>query len=144
EESPEHSWFELVLGIVVEGQHISLLPVLLDVIRKTPTLLAAEQLAQRRDDEVMRIALGRRDREHPLQVLLPFGRLKPILATLGDLYLQQPEMGDGLRLDQADAARLIHLDTLALEWRGGERLREFAERLRDYRQRPCLPPVGLN
>lgn len=144
EESPEHSWFELVLGIVVEGQRISLLPVLLDVIRKTPMLLAPEQLAQRRDDEVMRIALGRRDREHPLQVLLPFGRLKPILATLGDLYLQQPEMGDGLRLDQADAARLIHLDTLALEWRGGERLREFAERLRDYRQRPCLPPVGLN
>src|SRR5699024_226867 len=47
EESPEHSWFELVLGIVVEGQRISLLPVLLDVIRKTPMLLAPEQLAQR-------------------------------------------------------------------------------------------------
>ncbi|WP_312905854.1 DEAD/DEAH box helicase [Stutzerimonas nitrititolerans] len=145
EEAPEHSWFDLELGIVVEGERISLLPVLLDVIRKTPALLAPEQLAQRGDDEVLRITLARRDNGHPLQVLLPFGRLKPILATLGDLYLQQqPGMADSLRLGQADAARLAQLDALPLEWHGGERLRDFAQRLRDYRQRPCPPPMELN
>lgn len=145
EEAPEHSWFDLELGIVVEGERISLLPVLLDVIRKNPALLAPEQLAQRGDDEALRITLGRRDNGHPLQVLLPFGRLKPILATLGDLYLQQqPDMGANLRLGQADAARLTQLDDLPLEWHGGERLRDFAQRLRDYRQRPCPPPVALN
>ncbi|MCQ4307450.1 DEAD/DEAH box helicase [Pseudomonas stutzeri] len=145
EEAPEHNWFELELGIVVEGERISLLPVLLDVIRKTPALLAPEQLAQRGNDEVLRITLARRDNGHPLQVLLPFGRLKPILATLGDLYLQQPSAtSDSLRLGQADAARLAQLDVLPLEWHGGERLRDFAQRLRDYRQRPCPPPTGLN
>lgn len=143
EESPEHSWFELELGIVVDGERISLLPVLLDVIRKTPLLLAPEQLTQRGDEEVLRVSLKRRNREYPLQVLLPFGRLKPILATLGDLYLQPP-MGDSLRLGQGDAARLAQLDALPLHWRGGEQLRDFAQRLRDFHQRPCLPPAGLN
>ena len=143
DESPEHSWFDLQLGIVVQGERISLLPVLLEIIRKTPHLLAPEQLAQRGDDEVLRISLKRRNRDYPLQVLLPFGRLKPILATLGDLYLQ-PETGEYLRLEQADAARLARLDALPMEWRGGEQLREFAQRLRDYQERPCPPPEGLN
>ena len=143
EESPEHNWFELELGIVVAGQRISLLPVLLEVIGKTPHLLAPEQLALRGDDEVLRLGIRRRDRDYPLQVLLPFGRLKPILSTLGELYLQ-PATGDSLRLGQADAARLARLDGVPLQWRGGEQLRDFAERLRDYQQRPCRPPAGLD
>lgn len=142
EESPEHTWFELELGIVVENERISLLPVLLDVIRRTPLLLAPEQLAQRGDEEVLRVSLKRRNKEYPLQVLLPFGRLKPILATLGDLYLQPPS-GDSLRLDHADAARLALLDRLPLEWQGGDNLRDFAQRLHDYQQFPCQPPAGL-
>lgn len=143
DESPEHSWFNLELGIVVEGERISLLPVLLEVIRKTPLLLDPEHLALHRDDEALRISLKRRNRDYPLQVLLPFGRLKPILSTLGDLYLQ-PETADSLRLEQADAARLARLDALPLEWRGGEQLRELAQRLRDFQQTPCPPPTGLN
>ncbi|MFL9812267.1 DEAD/DEAH box helicase [Stutzerimonas sp. VN223-3] len=143
EESPEHSWFDLELGIVVEGERISLLPVLLDVIRKNPTLLAAPQLAQRGDDETLRVQLRQRDNAQPLQVMLPFGRLKSILATLGDLYLQ-PELGNSLRLDQADAVRLNHLEQLPLDWQGGERLRDFGRRLLDYKQQPCGAPTGLN
>lgn len=142
DESPEHSWFNLELGIVVEGERISLLPVLLEVIRKTPQLLDPEHLALRRDDEALRIGLKRRNRDHPLQVLLPFGRLKPILSTLGDLYLQS-ETADNVRLEQADAARLASLDALPLEWCGGEQLRDFAQRLRDYQQTPCSPPTEL-
>jgi len=42
DESPEHSWFDLQLGILVEGERISLLPVLLSVIRRNPALLAPQ------------------------------------------------------------------------------------------------------
>src|SRR5690606_7827902 len=146
EEFPEHSWFDLELGILVEGERISLLPVLLEVIRRNPALLAPQQLAARADHEMLRVPLGKRSAvdDRPLQVLLPFGRLKPILATLGELYLREPPSGDRRRLERLDAARLGALDELPLTWHGGEQLRDFASRLRDFSQRSCSVPEGLN
>ncbi|NHC11433.1 DEAD/DEAH box helicase [Stutzerimonas degradans] len=145
DESPEHSWFDLQLGILVEGERISLLPVLLSVIRRNPALLSPQNLAQRADDETLRVALGRRSAldDRPLQVLLPFGRLKPILATLGELYLRDQPTGDSLRLSRLDAARLGQLDALPFAWSGGEQLLDFARRLRDYSQQPVAAPSGL-
>ncbi len=144
DEAPEHSWFDLELGIVVEGQRISLLPVLLDVIRRNPALLNRDSLAERAHDEPLRVRLERKRGDgQPLQVALPFGRLKPILATLGELYHFDQPKAERLRLGQGDAARLAALDAPDLSWHGGERLLDFAQRLRDYRQRACQPPAGL-
>ncbi len=145
DEPSDPSWFDLELGIIVEGERISLLPVLLGLIRRNPALLSAQALAQRTDDETLRVQLDKRraDDDQPLQVLLPFGRLKPILATLAELY-QGQSAGENLRLGRADAARLAGLDSLALQWHGGEHLRDFAQRLRDYRQQPVSAPVGLH
>ncbi len=146
DESPEHSWFDLQLGIIVEGERISLLPVLLNVIRRNPALLAPQNLAQRADDEMLRVPLGRHSAvdDRPLQVLLPFGRLKPILATLGELYLRDQPSDDSLRLQRLDAARLGTLEALPFVWHGGEQLRDFARRLRDFAQQPCAAPESLN
>jgi len=146
DEPPEHSWFDLELGIIVEGERISLLPVLLGLIRRNPALLSAQALAQRSDDETLRVQLDRRRNGHeqPLQVLLPFGRLKPILTTLSELYLHDQPNGENLRLERSDAARLADLDSLPLQWHGGEQLRDFAERLRDYRQQEISPSLDLN
>lgn len=146
DEPPEHSWFDLELGIVVDGERISLLPVLLGLIRRNPALLSAQALAQRDDNENLRVQLDkRRDEDNqPLQVLLPFGRLKPILATLSELYLREQPVGENLRLGRADAARLAQLDSPGLQWRGGDDLRDFAQRLRDYSQHAVNAPQGLN
>ncbi|WP_263141768.1 DEAD/DEAH box helicase [Pseudomonas sp. RIT-PI-AD] len=145
EESPAHDWFDLELGILVEGQRISLLPVLLKAIRRNPELLAPAQLQRHADNEPLRLqldALGEAGR--PLQVTLPFGRLRPVLALLGELYLRDPSLdGETLRLATPDAARLGALDTLPLEWQGGDRLRAFARRLRDFRKDPLDAPPGL-
>ena len=61
--------------------------------------------------------LERRDGQ-PLQVALPFSRIKPILATLGELYMREPMDGPALRLSKADGARLAGLEGLAPHWRG--------------------------
>nr|WP_275973214.1 DEAD/DEAH box helicase [Pseudomonas marianensis] len=145
DESPEHSWFDLELGIIVEGERISLLPVLLGLIRRNPALLSPQALSQRADDETLRVQLDKRrdDDGQPVQVLLPFGRLKPILSTLSELYLRERAGTEPLRLERADAARLAQLDALELKWNGGEQLREFGRRLRDYRQQPVASPRGL-
>lgn len=145
DEVPGQHWFDLELGIVVEGQRISLLPVLLRLIQQNPKLLSPKNLEKRRDDEQLRLQLDTlgADTGRPLQVALPFGRLKPLLATLGELYLRDRPEGRSLRLALPDAARLGQLDELQLEWQGGERLRSFAERLRDSRQTRHEAPAGL-
>lgn len=145
DEAPELQWFDLELGIIVDGQRISLLPVLLRLIRSTPELFSPQHLAQRGDDELLLVQLDaqRSSDGQALQVMLPYGRLKPVLATLGELYLREPVNEPRLRLATPDAARLGELDGLDLEWRGGERLRAFAHKLRAGGQARVCAPAGL-
>ncbi|OEC57845.1 MULTISPECIES: DEAD/DEAH box helicase [Pseudomonas] len=145
DEQPGQQWFDLELGILVEGQRISLLPVLLKLIRGNPKLLSAKVLQRRKDDDQLRLQLDTLSSEtgRPLQVALPYGRLKPLLGTLGELFLRDRGEGRSLRLGLPDAARLDQLESLGLAWRGGERLRTFAERLRDSRHGSHPAPRGL-
>ncbi len=143
DESAAEDWFDLDLGVVVDGQRIGILPVLLRLIRQSPQLLTPRALAQRGDDEQLRVQLERRDGQ-PLQVALPFSRIKPILATLGELYMREPMDGPALRLSKADGARLAGLEGLAPHWRGGEQLRAFARRLHSPGAQPGQPPASLN
>ena len=83
DESAADDWFDLDLGIVVDGQRIGILPVLLRLIRQSPQLLTPRALAQRGDDEQLRVQLERRDGQ-PLQVALSFSRIKPIRRRLAN------------------------------------------------------------
>ncbi len=149
EESEQGDWFDLEMGIEVDGEKVSLLPILLHAIRHSPWLLTGEALAQRGDDEELLVPLPR---SHGVgrRVALPFGRLKPLLASLGELYFREDEGDDGsagerLRMGRADAARLAALEGVpALHWLGGERLREFARRLQQLPQQPVAMPAGLH
>lgn len=147
DESAEGDWFDLEMGIEVDGQQVSLLPILLHAIRHSPWLLTGEALAQRGDDEELLVPLPR---SHGVgrRVALPFGRLRPLLSSLGELYLRADEAGEGdgerLRLGRADAARLAELEGVpALHWLGGAQLREFAQQLRALPQRAAVLPAGL-
>lgn len=144
EEESGHSWFDLQLGIVVNGERHSLLPILLHLLRTQPLLLNPASLAARHDDEQLLIELGagRSDSHVRTKVALPYGRIKPLMATLGELYLGAHE-GDALRLNAPDAARLSMLDSLPLVWQGGERLRNFASRLRESTHQHVPAPSGL-
>lgn len=140
EESPGHEWFDLELGIEVNGQRYSLLPIVLELMRRQPKLLDAVYMADRADDERVLVSLGARERS---KVALPYGRIKSLMATLGELYLREPE-GNSLRLSAPDAARLSELDGLPLVWQGGEHLRRFAKRLKEATHVQVVAPEGLN
>ncbi|WP_271411813.1 DEAD/DEAH box helicase [Pseudomonas sp. Q1-7] len=146
DEAPGREWFDLELGIVVEGQRISLLPVLLRLIQRTPELLDPQHLQRRKDDEQLRLQLDatRATDGRPLQVMLPFSRLKPVLTTLGELYQRDQDPSQSLRLSRPDAARLIQLEGLDLHWQGGDELRELARKLRDSDKLVITPPQSLN
>ncbi|MDB5982749.1 MAG: helicase/SNF2 protein, partial [Pseudomonas sp.] len=145
EEQPEHDWFDLELGIIVNGERLSLLPILINLLRSHPELMSASGIAKRRDDEQLLVQLNHFTQKggEPIQVALPYGRLKPVLATLGDFYWRE-DGNNSLRLNTADAARLTELDDLPLTWEGGERLRQFAERLADIKNFTVSVPEGLN
>ncbi|MDM8347349.1 DEAD/DEAH box helicase [Pseudomonas sp. sp1636] len=140
-ETPEHDWFDLELGIEVEGQRISLLPILLQAIRHKPWLLNGEALAQRQDEEMLLVSLPQSNQH----IALPFARLKPLLATLGELFFREPgESSQRLRLPRADAARLGELEQgPALNWQGGEQLRGLAQRLQTHSTQDVEAPAGL-
>ena len=141
EEDPEQTWFDLELGIEVDGQRISLLPILLQAIRHKPWLLNGEALSKRDDEEVLLVSLPNNHK----RAALPLARLKPLLATLGELFVREPgESNQRLRLSRLDAARLNHLqEGPALSWQGGSQVRDFAERLQRLDGATLQPPPGL-
>ena len=145
EEDAGRQWFDLQLGIVVNGERHSLLPILLHLLRSQPQLLDPVSLAERGDDELLLVELrgGRIDAADGGKVALPYGRVKPLMATLSELYLGGRRV-ESLRLSPPDAARLTLLDGVPLTWQGGERLRSFAQRLRESTYTPVAAPAGLN
>ncbi|WP_434710021.1 DEAD/DEAH box helicase [Pseudomonas sp. R1-1] len=145
EEDAGRQWFDLQLGIVVNGERHSLLPILLHLLRSQPQLLDPVSLAERGDDELLLVELrgGRIDAADGGKVALPYGRVKPLMATLSELYLGGHRV-ESLRLSPPDAARLTLLDGVPLTWQGGERLRSFAQRLRESTYTPVAAPAGLN
>jgi SNF2 family DNA or RNA helicase len=145
DEEPEHDWFDLELGIIVNGERLSLLPILINLLRTHPELMTASGIAKRRDDEQLLVQLNHFTQRGggPIQVALPYGRLKNVLATLGDFYWRE-EGNDAIRLNTADATRLKQLDDLPLVWQGGDRLRQFSERLVNIKDAKVQIPEGLN
>ncbi|QOY95129.1 helicase [Massilia sp. UMI-21] len=139
EDEGENAWFALELGVLVNGERHSLLPLLLEMIREAPRDFDAAALASHGDDEVLIVALPDLTR-----VALPWGRVKPILATLGELYFSD-RIGESFRLPLMDAARLAELEQAAqLRWMGGERLRELGRKLESFGGvRPVAAPAGL-
>jgi hypothetical protein len=134
-----NAWFALELGIVVNGERHALLPLLLQLIRTAPQDFNAAALSARDDGSEIIIELP------DARVALPWIRIKPILATLGELYFGE-RMGSALRLPVADAARLAELEQAAqLRWLGGERLRELGRKLSQFDGvRPVEAPIGLH
>ncbi|MGV8892873.1 MAG: SNF2-related protein [Burkholderiaceae bacterium] len=132
-------WFDLELGIVVNQVRISLLPVLVDLIRNAPQDFNPQALAAHADDEPLLAMLP-----DGVRVALPWGRIKPILGTLGELYFTD-RSGSNIRLSTLDAARLAELaGATQLRWIGGQRLRDMGQKLATFGGVQAIaPPRGL-
>ena len=118
-------WFDLEVGIEVNGQRLSLLPILLQGIRQTPWLLNPKSIAERADEDVF-IATLYAGTAQAKRIALPYGRLKPVLNALGELYFAEHE-GPSMRLPRADAARLSPLCAgLTWQWSGALDTRKLA------------------
>ncbi|MBK1720832.1 DEAD/DEAH box helicase [Thiocystis violacea] len=136
-------WLDVALGIEVDGARVDLLPLLVKMIQTQSGGLAAAQLAQL--DEDARLSLRLDDGR---LIMMPAQRLKPILATLVELYdPERPLSKDGrVRLSRMQSAQLAELEEgdPALRWRGGEAARDWGRRLKSFQGLVSVePPAGL-
>ena len=136
-------WFDLDLGIEVDGSRVPLLPLLLDLFKRAPDEMTPAALEAFGDEPVYgNLPDGR-------LLPIPASRLKAMLEALYDLFAGGRVDGEGpLRLGRAEALRLANLEQAlpngSLHWSGGERLRDMARRLASTQELPALsPPRGL-
>ncbi|ORE99043.1 DEAD/DEAH box helicase [Aurantimonas sp. 22II-16-19i] len=129
-ESSGIDWFELDLGVVVDGERIDLVAPLIAYLAEgmlstdDPSALDAETIVH------LSLSDGR-------YLSLPFQRLRPIIETLS-LLLSGLGGGSGkgpLRFSALDAAALAALETAdelrGATWTGGERVRALGAALRE-------------
>lgn len=136
----ENGWFDLDMGIIVEGQRVPLAPLLASLFKRDDRWLEALRLIDIPDDEAIHLTTpqGRRIR-------VPAGRLKPLASTLIDLF-DGFTGGDTLRLSRFDAPRLAELnDTSRWQFRGQSDVLALAEKLKSAQGITHIePPKGFN
>ncbi|MDD5181016.1 MAG: DEAD/DEAH box helicase, partial [Gallionellaceae bacterium] len=121
----ENGWFDLDMGIVVEGQRLPLAPLLSNLFKWDARWLDAGQIALMPDTEF--IELHTQDGK---RIRVTAGRLKPIATTLIDLFDAIP--AGKLRVAKLDAPRLAELaDMQRWQFKGMAAVQELAQRLRD-------------
>ncbi|MBK1716161.1 SNF2-related protein [Thiocystis violacea] len=136
-------WLDLGLGIEVDGQRIDLLPLLVGMIQNQRSGLSSSGLAELDEDDRLPLRL-----DDGRLILMPARRLKPILATLVELFdPERPLSRNGrVRLSRMQSAQLAELEEAdpSLRWRGGEQARDWGRRLRDFDGLKAVePPAGL-
>jgi hypothetical protein len=132
-------WFDLDLGIEVDGERVALLPILLDLFERAPEEMTPAALDEVADDFVYGTLPDGR------LLPIPVGRLKAMLEALFELFAGKKIGRDGqVRLSRAEMTRLTAIETAlpegALDWRGGQALRDMARRLASTTE---IPPVGV-
>ena len=136
-------WFDIDLGVMVDGVRVNLVPALRRLLAD-PEFMTMLDAAADHDGEVpalLTLPDGR-------LLNLPFARLRPILAPLLELF-QEVEDGDTegrLRLARHRAADLALLEAAdaSLTWSGGEALRALGRQLRSTGSiPPCDTPAGF-
>src|SRR5574343_1911988 len=120
----DNGWVNLDMGILVEGERLPLAPLLAELFRNDPRWLEAAELERIPDEEGIDLYTARGKR-----LRVPAGRLKPLAATLIDLF-DGFTGGDVLRLSRFDAPRLAELsDVSRWQFRGQSDIMALAERL---------------
>ncbi|MFZ4534762.1 DEAD/DEAH box helicase [Propionivibrio sp.] len=120
----ENGWFDLDMGIIVEGERLPLAPLLASLFRRDPRWLDTALLERIADDEMIELKTPANQR-----IRAPAGRLKPLAATLIDLF-DGFSGGNTIRLSRFDAPRLAELsDTSRWQFRGQRDLLALADQL---------------
>ncbi len=135
----DNGWFNLDMGIFVDGQRLPLAPLLAGLFRRDGRWLDSVLLSRIENDEIIELQTPTR-----VRIRVPAERLKPLAATLLDLF-DGFDGGNTLRVSRFDAPRLAQLtDTRRWQFRGYGDVFALAERLEAAQGiAPIEAPAGL-
>jgi superfamily II DNA or RNA helicase len=132
-------WFDLELGIEVDGRRVNLLPALLDLLGRVSQMARLESLFPT-GGRPLCVQVGERD-----YVMMPTERLRLLASVLRELYGDDDGTRVRFRADQSTA--LARLDQAfvgkPLSWYGDRRVCERALSLTATPPQAALPPPGL-
>ena len=123
-------WFDLALGIEIDGKRYDLLPMLADIIAQSDADPASQTYYVAIDGGATTLAL-------------PHARVRAILDTLVELHEPGASSEGALHLPDSRAAVIAELEASAeLRWDAPERIRTLSERLRSFTglERVDVPP----
>ena len=143
EEKSDTDWFSLDLGIEVDGERISLLPILTQTFQQyTPDQI--RELTNPNIDAKRKLVCMLPDKR---MLALPLQRLQGILSVLIELFDSSTKLTpEGkLELNALHATRLAELEAnVRPRWLGGERLLALGQKLRGFEGITPVPvPLGL-
>ncbi len=121
-------WFGLELGVIVDSNRVSLIPLLVQLLRDNNTVLSSEQLEKLPDNTIFypKLPDGR-------LLQLPIARVRAILGVLLELYMGNKLTDGKLRLPMLDAARLAELEkSLAMRWFGDKKMLDLGRKLQNF------------
>jgi superfamily II DNA or RNA helicase len=124
-------WFDLGIGLDVNGRRVDLLGILGQLLQRSDALGDPALLANMGPDDCYYVRLG----ESNTSLAFPAARLRAIVSTLVELYDPTALQTNGtLRFPAVRAAVVNELEAAAgLRWDVPQRLRTLAERLRTFR-----------
>ena len=139
----DKSWFELEIGVEVNGEKVNLLPYLVKAIR--------QGLVENIDNQTTILM----DLDSGERLALPAIRIKKILTVLVELYDRRPLSAvNTVSLPLHQLTRVAELSSIKaggqFEWLGSSLLKKKAEKVYSYLENAgakahvVKPPVGLN
>ncbi|MGH8160817.1 MAG: DEAD/DEAH box helicase, partial [Gammaproteobacteria bacterium] len=118
-----NAWFEVALGVTINGERVDLLPVLRRVLADPGFSLTPEEDEDPNASRRIRLDAGR-------DVEIPLARLRQLVAPLLE-WLEQGEGGKALRVHATEAATLRALTReTKIAWRGVDELEKTLALLR--------------
>lgn len=135
----DNGWFDLDMGVVVEGERLPLAPLLASLFQRDTRWLETVDLLRIPDNELIELRTPTNKR-----LRVPAERLKPLAATLIDLF-DGFAGGNCLRVSRFDAQRLKVLDdSRRWQFRGQAEIMALADRLLAAQGVQAIaPPAGL-
>jgi superfamily II DNA or RNA helicase len=136
----EPGWFDLSMGIVVEGRRLALAPLLASLFNRDPRWLDPHAIDRIADSATVTL-----DGPDGRRIRLPAERLKPVARTLIDLFDSGINADGSIRVAKLDAPRLAELaDMQRWQFRGMDGVRTLADRLlRTRGVQPVATPPGF-
>ncbi len=128
DDTNDNQWFDLELGIMVNGKKYDLIRIITQLIHDHSTLFRDIKEKRKKPPKNALIPIG----ENEL-LAIPFDRIWKIVNVLMELFDSSSGQKKSLRLPQWRAAELNELQEQGLQWQGGEKLKSTADKLANFK-----------